>query len=127
MTYPRPNRYCSILPSSFDPLTEHELTPLLLLPCFISLSAYRPTLTQTTGLKIAPLFDQSFLKHYYRKVVKDRSSFRVSLRDEELLCDQVLIFVKVCFAHVLSPYPTTRNIDVPYNTPSANVLLPVRS
>lgn len=53
-----------------------------------------PSLTQTTGLKIAPLFLQSFVKHYYGKVVKDPSSSRVSLRDEELLYDQVFFFVK---------------------------------
>ena len=60
-----------------------------------------PTLAQTTGLKIAPLFLQSFVKHYYGKVVKDPSSSRVSLRDEELLYDQVFFFVKVCIAHVV--------------------------
>ena len=61
-----------------------------------------PTLTQTTGLKIAPLFLQSFVKHYYGKVVKDPSSSRVSLRDEELLYDQVFFVVKVCIARVSS-------------------------
>lgn len=53
-----------------------------------------PTLTQRTGLKIAPLFLQSFVKHYYGKVVKDPSSSRVSLRDEELLYDQVFSVIK---------------------------------
>ncbi|KAH8984795.1 Alpha/Beta hydrolase protein [Lactarius hatsudake] len=64
-----------------------ERPPLILQPCFTAPipPAYMPTLTQRTGLKIAPLFLQSFVKHYYGKVVKDPSSSRVSLRDEELL------------------------------------------
>ncbi|KAI9441921.1 hypothetical protein H4582DRAFT_2055716 [Lactarius indigo] len=53
-----------------------------------------PSLTQKTGLKLAPLFLQSFVKHYYGKVVKDPSSSRVSLRDEELLYDQVFSVIK---------------------------------
>jgi len=34
--------------------------------------------------------------------VKDPSSARVSLRDEELLYDQIFFFVKVCIARVLA-------------------------
>jgi hypothetical protein len=60
-----------------------------------------PTLTQTAGLKVAPLFFQSLVKHYYGKVVKDPSSSRVPLRDEELLYDQVFSVVKVCTRRVL--------------------------
>lgn len=86
---------------------DHGTSPLLLLLCFISSilvisSAYMPTLTQTAGLKIAPLFLQSLVKHYYGKVVKDPSSSRVSLRDEELLYDQVFSVVKVCVVRVVS-------------------------
>ncbi|KAF8267935.1 Alpha/Beta hydrolase protein [Lactarius quietus] len=51
-------------------------------------------LTQTAGLKIAPLFLQSLVKHYYGKVVKDPNSSRASLRDEELLYDQVFFVIK---------------------------------
>ncbi|KAF8260352.1 hypothetical protein EI94DRAFT_913479 [Lactarius quietus] len=53
-----------------------------------------PSLTQTAGLKIAPLFLQSLVKHYYGKVVKDPNSSRASLRDEELLYDQVFFVIK---------------------------------
>jgi hypothetical protein len=55
-----------------------------------------PTLTQTAGLKLAPLFVQSLVRHYYDKVVKDPDSPRVPLRDEELLYDQVFSITKVC-------------------------------
>jgi hypothetical protein len=55
-----------------------------------------PTLTQTAGLKLAPLFVQSLVRHYYDKVVKDPHSPRVPLRDEELLYDQVFSIAKVC-------------------------------
>ena len=86
-------------------LTDHGTSPLLLSffipPILVIFSANMPTLTQTAGLKIAPLFIQSLVKHYYGKVVKDPSSSRVSLRDEELLYDQVFSVVKVCIRSVL--------------------------
>jgi hypothetical protein len=54
-----------------------------------------PSLTQTTGLKLAPLFLQTLVRHYYGKVVKDANSSRVPLRDEELLYDEVFYITKV--------------------------------
>jgi hypothetical protein len=53
-----------------------------------------PSLTQTTHLKLAPLFLQTLVRHYYSKVVKDANSPRVPLRDEELLYDEVFFIAK---------------------------------
>ena len=54
------------------------------------------TLVKTAGLKLAALFVQSLVRHYYGKVIKDPNNPRVPLHDEELLYDQVFYIVKVC-------------------------------
>ena len=56
-----------------------------------------PTLANIAiGLKLAPLFVQSFVRHYYDKFMKDSDSPRAPLRDEELWYDQVFFVAKVC-------------------------------
>ncbi|KAI0260171.1 hypothetical protein BC834DRAFT_973673 [Gloeopeniophorella convolvens] len=74
-----------------------------------------PSLSQHAGLKLAPLFVQTLLKHYY-------GNSRVALRDEDLLYDQVFYIVKqliqVATEHTveeLQSFSQSRSLSAPWS------------
>ena len=69
------------------------------------------SLTRETGARLAPLLLETLVKHYFERLVKDRTSTEGSaitkLRRSELLYDEAFIIVKVC-VYACTSGPVTR-------------------
>ena len=61
------------------------------------------SLTRRVSLTFGPLFLETLVKHYFSRVVSDKSKIGVPLRREELLYDEAFNIVKV----LLTPSPGT--------------------